>query len=72
MPNGYLWLSDPLKTGVGDAIEKVERKVVCIEYHVPEAVLGNLYTSSHLIFTVTLESISPNLPRINPNLRQRE
>lgn len=72
LPSGYLWLSDPLKTRLGDARKKVGRKVICMEYQVPVAELGNLHTSSHLIFTVTLRSISPNLPGINlVNLTQR-
>ena len=59
-------------TRLGDARKKVGRKVICMEYQVPVAELGNLHTSSHLIFTVTLGSISPNLPGINlVNLTQR-
>lgn len=37
----------------------------------PEAELGNLHTSSQLIFRVCLISINPNLPGRNLNLRQR-
>lgn len=55
---------------LGNAKEKVGSKVIS-EYHVPGAALGNLHTSSHLIFTLTLGSISPSLPGISLNLRQR-
>lgn len=66
-----IWPRDPLKRRLEDAREKVGRKVVCIEYQVPGAELGNLHVSSHLIFTVILGSISLNLPGINLNFRQR-
>lgn len=50
--------------------EKKWGEKINVGYQVPGAELGNLYTSSHLIFTVTLGSISPNLPGVNLNLTQ--
>lgn len=37
LPNGYLWLRDALKTGLGDVSEKVGGEVIYIECQGPGA-----------------------------------
>lgn len=60
------------RQGWGYARETVGRKVLCIEYQVSGSELSNLHPSPHLILIVILGSISPSLPGITLNLRQRE